>query len=102
MFLLLEDNRDAIEDLCQRYRAERLDVFGSALRDAFRPGVSDLDLPVEFGPMSPYERADANFRPLNELRSVVGADIDLVISGAGTNRIIPAEIESTKQAFCAA
>ncbi len=58
MVRLLEDNRGAIEDLCQRYRIARLDVFGSALRDDFRPGESDLDLLVEFGPMSPYERAD--------------------------------------------
>jgi predicted nucleotidyltransferase len=28
----------------------RLDVFGSALRDDFRPGESDVDLLVEFAP----------------------------------------------------
>lgn len=102
MVRLLEDNRKAIEDLCQRYRIARLDVFGSALRDDFRPGESDLDLLVEFGPMSPYERADAYFGFLDELRSMVGVEIDLVVSGAVKNRIIAADIESTRQAFYAA
>lgn len=102
MVRLLEDNRRAIEDLCQRYRIARLDVFGSALRDDFRPGESDLDLLVEFGPMSPYERADAYFGFLDELRSLIGIDIDLVVSGAVKNRIIAADIESSRQAFYAA
>ncbi len=99
MVRMLEDNRGAIEDLCQRFRIARLDVFGSALRDDFLPGESDLDLLVEFGPMSPYERADAYFGFLEELRLVVGVDIDLVVSGAVKNRIIAVDIESTKQAF---
>lgn len=102
MVRLLEDNRGTIEDLCQRIRIARLDVFGSALRDDFRPGESDLDLLVEFSPMSPYERADAYFGFLDELRLMVGVDIDLMVSGAVKNRIIAADIENTKQAFYAA
>ena len=32
---------------------------GSALRDDFKPGESDLDLLVEFKPMESYARVDA-------------------------------------------
>jgi len=34
-------------------------VFGSALRDDFRPGESDLNPLIEFGPMQGYQKAVA-------------------------------------------
>ena len=37
----------AIAELCRRYRVRELSLFGSALRDDFRPD-SDIDLLVEF------------------------------------------------------
>ena len=41
MFELLHANRKSIEALCCRYGVARLDVFGSALRDDFRPGEGE-------------------------------------------------------------
>jgi len=35
---LLESQRGAIAKVCSRHGVRRLDVFGSALRDDFRPG----------------------------------------------------------------
>jgi uncharacterized protein len=80
----------------------RLDVFGSALGDDFRPGVSDVDLLVEFKPLSPYELVEAYFSLLDELRSILGAEVDLVMSDAIKNRYIAADIERTKQVLYAA
>lgn len=45
---VLQDKREAIAELCAQYGVVRRDVFGSALRDDFRPGESDVDLLVEF------------------------------------------------------
>jgi predicted nucleotidyltransferase len=98
----LEDNREAIVGLCTRYGVARLDVFGSALRGDFRAGQSDLDLLIEFIPMSPYERADSYFGFLDDLRSLVGMEVDLVVSGAIKNRFVSEEIERSKQVFYAA
>jgi uncharacterized protein len=39
--------RSALEEACRRHHIRRLSVFGSALRDDFRPD-SDVDLLVEF------------------------------------------------------
>ena len=39
--------RDKIADFCRRHHIRRLAIFGSALRDDFRP-ESDLDILVEF------------------------------------------------------
>jgi hypothetical protein len=102
MVMMLEKKRASITELCVRYGVSRLDVFGSALRDDFQPGESDLDLLVEFGPMNPYDRADAYFGFLDELRSLLGVEVDLVVAGAVKNRFIAADIERTKQVFYAA
>ena len=80
----------------------RLDAFGSALRDDFRPDESDLDLLVEFGPMEPYDRVDAYFGLLEELRSLLGSKIDLVMVGAIKNPYITSDIDRTRQMLYAA
>lgn len=59
MVNVLGNERDVIARLCARRGVVRLDVFGSALRDDFRPGESDVALLVEFAPMDPYARAQA-------------------------------------------
>jgi len=102
MTTVLEDKREAIDALCERYNVARMYVFGSALRDDFRPGESDIDLLVEFAPMEPYEKAKSYFALLDELRALLGTDVDLVSAGAVKNRYIAREIELTKQILYAA
>ena len=99
---VLRDNREAIAELCARYGVARLFVFGSALRDDYRPGVSDVDLLVEFGPMEPHGLADAYFDLLDELRALLGVDVDLVMTGAVKNPYIARAIEREKQLLYAA
>ena len=99
---LLESQLDAIEKACRRHEVRRLDVFGSALRDDFHSGESDVDLLVEFAPMEGYARVDAYFGLLEDLRGILGRKVDLVISGAVKNRYIVRDIEKTKQMLYAA
>ena len=99
---LLEDKRKAIADLCGRFGVERLEVFGSALREDFVPGQSDLDLLVQFKSMAGYERVDAYFSMRDALRALLGQEIDLVMTGAIRNKYISQEIERTKQLVYAA
>ncbi|HZK67723.1 MAG TPA: nucleotidyltransferase domain-containing protein, partial [Chloroflexota bacterium] len=40
-------NKEAIADYCRRHRIHRLSLFGSVLRDDFRPD-SDVDVLIEF------------------------------------------------------
>ena len=102
MARILESKREQIAAACARHGVLRLDAFGSAVRDDFRPGDSDVDLLVEFGPMDPHTRVDAYFDLLDELRDILGAEVDLVMVDAVKNRYIAADIERTKQAFYAA
>ena len=47
--------------VCSNRRVRGLALFGSAAGDCVNPSTSDLDLLVEFHPMSPVEHADAYF-----------------------------------------
>jgi predicted nucleotidyltransferase len=102
MVAVVEDKRDAIAALCRRFGVVRLYIFGSALREDFRPGDSDVDLPVEFGPMDGHAKAHAYFDMLDELRELLGTHVDLVMAGAVKNRYIARDIELTKQVLYAA
>jgi uncharacterized protein len=99
---MLEREREAIEQACRHHGVARLEVFGSAVRDDFCPGESDLDLLVELQPMEAYARVDAYFGLLDDLRRILGCEIDLVMTGAVRNRYIARDIEQTKQMLYAA
>ncbi len=97
MPFLIDEKHEEIAAACRRYRIERLFVFGSALRDDFRPGDSDLDLLVEFGPLEITKRFHTYLEARDAFRQIFQADVDLVMRGAVKNKIIAAEIDRTKQ-----
>ena len=99
---VLDVKLGAIAAVCVRYGVVRLDAFGSALRDDFRPDESDVDLLVEFAPMEPYARVDAYFGMLEELRALLGLEVDLIIAGAVKNPYIARDIERTRRLLYAA
>jgi uncharacterized protein len=99
---IFSERRDAISALCRKYGVVRLHIFGSAVREDFEPGQSDVDLLVDFGSMNPFQLVDAYFGLLEELRSLLGTEVDLVMSDAIKNRYIIEEIERTKQVLYAA
>lgn len=67
---------DALEDYCRRWKINKLEVFGSILRDDFGPD-SDVDFLVTFDPnlrLSLFDLVDAE----DELATIVGRPVDLV------------------------
>ena len=65
-----------LAEFCRRWRITELAVFGSVLRDDFRPD-SDLDLLVLFAPDAPIGFLEfAAVR--RELSALLGRDVDLV------------------------
>ena len=65
-----------IAELCRRYRVRELSLFGSALRDDFRPD-SDLDFLVLFQPGA--EIGFTEFTGLQfDLEDLLGRPVDLV------------------------
>jgi len=102
MIAVLSDKHEALIALCHKRGVSSLYVFGSAVREDFRVGDSDVDLLVEFGPMDGHARAHAYFDLLDDLRELLGTEVDLVMAGAVKNRYIARDIELTKQLLYAA
>lgn len=74
----------------------RLAVFGSALTEEFDSTRSDIDLLVEFDPLSPVERADAYFGLLADLEALFGRPVDLVERSALRNPIVREAVEASQ------
>ena len=70
----IELPKEKIADFCRRHHIRRLAVFGSALREDFRPD-SDVDVLVEFDPE--HTPGLAFFAMEQELSEVLGRKVDL-------------------------
>ena len=55
---------------------------------------------MELGPMEGYARVDAYFGLLEDLRTILGERVDLVMVGAVRNEYIARDIDRTKQMQC--
>lgn len=53
MIELIQENQQAIRNLCRQYGIRKLDVFGSAATGAFDPARSDIDFLVDLGEYTP-------------------------------------------------
>jgi predicted nucleotidyltransferase len=62
-----------IADACRRHHIERLSLFGSVLRDDFRPD-SDVDVLVEFEPG--HIPGWNSFDMQDELAQIIGREVD--------------------------
>jgi len=94
---LVESKRSELRALCERYRVERLALFGSALRDDFDSEQSDLDFCLEFQPMTPQEHAESYFGLVEELEDLFARRVDLVEIGAVRNPYLRREIEERQE-----
>lgn len=90
----------ALADFCRRWQITELALFGSVLRDDFRPD-SDVDLCVRFRSGVGYDLDDRD-RMVSELTAMFGRHVDLVPSHAVRNPFIRHEIETTKRVLYAA
>lgn len=74
----IEVPRERIEAFCRAYGIRRLALFGSVLRDDFRPD-SDIDVLIEF---QPGVRVGLAFiRMQDELTAIFGRPVDLNTPG---------------------
>lgn len=77
MHPLLADRRDAVADLCRRFRVRRLDAFGSAVRPGdFDASRSDVDFLVELGGDADDLTSFLDFK--EALEALLGRPVDLV------------------------
>jgi predicted nucleotidyltransferase len=97
MSMRIDEKREEIAEAYQRYGIKRLFIFGSALREDFRPGESDIDLLVEFGPIDISKKFHTFLEARAAFSKILQAEVDLVMSGAVKNKVIAGEIDRTKK-----
>ena len=66
--------RDAVAEFCRRNRVRRMALFGSVIRDDFRP-ESDVDVLIEFEPG--YAAGFIFFQMRRELTAMLGREVDM-------------------------
>jgi len=72
----IEMPKQKIAEFCKKWKITQLSLFGSVLRDDFRPD-SDVDLLVTFAPDAKWSLFD-HVRMEEELSAIFGRKVDLV------------------------
>jgi predicted nucleotidyltransferase len=96
-------DQEKIESFCRKWKVRELALFGSALRDDFKP-ESDVDLLVTFEPDADWSLLD-HIRMEEELSEIIGRKVDLVSRRAierSANRIRRQSILSSARVVYAA
>jgi len=100
MPLAIPIDHERIAEFCRKWRVKELAVFGSALRDDFRPD-SDVDVLVELRPnhgLNLYDWVDM----IEELQEILGRRVELVAKGGLKNPFRRREILRTAEVVYAA
>src|SRR5215213_845021 len=85
MYHAIQKHGKELADICARRGVRRLEIFGSAVTGKLDPAMSDLDFLVDFEPASPGELADRYFGLLEDLQTLFGLPVDLVMTAAIKN-----------------
>ena len=95
MPLKVEIPFDRIAAFCRKWKIHEFSLFGSVLRDDFRPD-SDVDILVEFEPQHPWSLYDI-VDMQDELKALFNRQIDLVMKGGLRNPVRRKEILDTRR-----
>lgn len=95
----IEISEEKLRDFCQRYKVQRLALFGSVLRDDFRPD-SDIDVLIVFEP-SAFITFMTLGKMKRELSEIFGRSVDLVPQ-EGLKPVIQETVLSNAQELYAA
>lgn len=91
----IERIRPKISNLCRNLKVKRLDIFGSAAGDDFRP-ESDVDVLVQFERDS-GRLFDRYFELKERLEEILGRTVDVVVEDAITNPYLKQEVERSRK-----
>ncbi len=100
MKLPIAIDKQKIEAFCRRWKIKELALFGSVLREDFRPD-SDVDVLVAFEPGAGIT-FDNRVEMLDELAEIFGREVDLVEKDLIRNPFRRHEILKTKEVVYAA
>ena len=93
-------NHAVLETFCHKWKIRELSIFGSALRNDFRPD-SDLDFLLSFAQPVPWDLWELG-ELRDELTAIVGREVDIVIKESLRNPYRRKEILSNREVIHAA
>lgn len=93
---LLELYADEIRELCRQYKVKKLSAFGSIIKGGFHQD-SDIDLIVDFEPLSYSEYADNYFALKFALEDFFQRPVDLLEEQEIRNPYFKENINSHQQ-----
>ncbi len=94
--MYLDNYRNSLPPLCEKYHVERLYAFGSVLTDRFGPD-SDIDLIAAFDDEAVEDIFITFFDLKYSLEELLGRPVDLMAEKPIDNPYLRKSIESTKR-----
>ncbi|GAA0744683.1 nucleotidyltransferase domain-containing protein [Ideonella azotifigens] len=93
----IQERRGEVAALCERHRARKLELFGSATRADFQPERSDLDFLVEWPDDFPPGGYAASFFGLKQdLEILFARPVDLLTNGSIANPYLRQQVDSER------
>ena len=92
---IIEKVKPRLAELAEKYRVDKLYVFGSAVNEKFS-GQSDIDLLVSFKKIPLLEFADNYFDFQEDLERLFSRKVDLVIEQSLQNPYLVKSISETR------
>jgi uncharacterized protein len=101
MIEIVKEKQSELEALCREFGIVKLDIFGSAVTDAFNPERSDIDFIVDVGG---YERGVAKrfLRFADALEALFGRSVDVITEPSIRNPYFIEEVNETRTNLYAA
>ena len=97
MHTIADPERNALRQLCRRFRVDRLYLFGSAAQGRYEPGRSDLDFLVTLSSRPSGEYADDYLALAEALEKLFQRPVDLVTERSIRNPYLRETINRTRQ-----
>ncbi|MEO7298524.1 MAG: nucleotidyltransferase domain-containing protein [Verrucomicrobiota bacterium] len=92
MIDLLQQNQDAVAEVCRKFGVARLEVFGSAVRGDFDMHKSDLDFIANFLPPLHPGVSDRFFGFTEALEKIFARPVDLLTDSMLRNPVLREEV----------
>jgi hypothetical protein len=98
MIALVAQKKRELANLCQRFKVERLDLFGSAADGSFKSDTSDLDFLVRFtNPEPTGDYADRYLDLADAMERLFQRPVDLVTEQSVRNPYFRRVVEASRQ-----
>jgi hypothetical protein len=99
---LVRAKQHEIGELCRRLGVRRLDLFGSAVGQAFDVDSSDVDVLVEFKIVPGFDHFGSFFALKEGLERILGRPVDVVTTTSIRNPYFQQQVMATKEPLYAA